>query len=163
MTSSIARMHEPPQPLEPGYGERMTNAEAVLLCRFAKACCPQQQFDAYTPDAWFELLKDLLFDDCKSALTEIVKRQPFVAPAEIREEVTRVRTKRISDFGVLPEPSRLDPDSPTFNEDYRRFMGETMRAIGDGALRPGGDPLAHLASRDVIDELGQAGQDVPDA
>jgi hypothetical protein len=122
---------EPIRPMEPETEKRMTNAEAVLLCRYAKAACPQQQFDAYTPDAWYDLLGDMRFEDCKAALTAIVKRQPFVAPAEIRDEVKRVRNKRISEFGPIPEPP---PEIGQDPEKYHHWLTGLMRAIGDGTV-----------------------------
>jgi hypothetical protein len=144
--------------------DRMTNAEAVVLCRFAKACCPQQAFDAYTPDAWYELLRDLRFEDCKAALTTVVKSKPFVSPAEIREEVARVRNKRISDYGVIPDPKHLDPDDPDFTRQYHHYISTTNRAIADGDLLPGDPPPTEaLAQRDVIGDLGQVGRPVPNA
>ena len=126
--------HLRPSIIEPrSSGNRMTAAEAVALCRFAKACCPQQQFDAYTPDAWFELLGDLTFDDCKVALTNVAKAQPFVSPAEIRKEVARVRIKRIEDFDrrhhVAP-PAEL-ADDPAGENRWRR---ELMQRVGDGEI-----------------------------
>ena len=75
--------------------DRMTRPEAVTLCRLAKASCPQQAFDEYTPDAWFELLRDLRFEDCKDALFAVVRESPFVAPAEIRAHIKRVRSDRL--------------------------------------------------------------------
>lgn len=122
---------EPIRPMEPETEKRMTNAEAVLLCRYAKAACPQQQFDAYTPDAWYDLLGDMRFEDCKAALTAIVKRQPFVAPAEIRDEVKRVRYKRIGEFGPIPEPP---PEIGRDPEQYHHWYVGLMRAIGDGTV-----------------------------
>src|SRR5690349_11552302 len=79
--------------------KRMTAAEAVMLCRFAKACCPQQAIDEYTPDAWHELLSDLRFEDCKAAVVDVVKEQPFVSPAEIRSRIAKVRANRHLEFG----------------------------------------------------------------
>lgn len=125
---SINRSFEPTSPLEPNYGRRMTHAEAVILCRYAKAACPQQAFDEYTPDAWSDLLGDLRFEDCKVALHNVVKEQPFVAPAEIRAEVRRVRNKRIGDFGPIDVPDGLTP------EEYSRHMALMFRRIGDGEL-----------------------------
>lgn len=152
------------QPLEPTSERRMSHAEAVLLCRYAKAACPQQQFDEFTPDAWSDLLSDLRFDDCKAALRAIVQRQPFVAPAEIREEVKRVRNQRIGLYGPIPEPTHLDRDSDTFDHDYIDYMRTTMRAIADGELAVGDLPeplqaVAEFPRRDVIGELGHIGHD----
>ena len=150
------------QPLEPTDERRMSHAEAVLLCRYAKAACPQQAFDEFTPDAWSDLLADLRFSDCKDALKAIVQRQPFVAPAEIRDEVKRVRNQRIGLYGPIPEPTHLDRDSDTFDRDYIDYMRATMRAIADGDLQRGEEPPV-VQGRDVIAELGHIGREVPDA
>src|ERR1700733_6921588 len=34
----------------------VTEEEPLVLTRYVKACCPQQAFDRYTPDAWPGLL-----------------------------------------------------------------------------------------------------------
>lgn len=112
----------------------MTKAEAVTLCRFAKAACPQQAFDTYTPDAWAELLGDLCFADAKLAVIELAKRQPFVAPAEIRTEVRRIRAARITAYGTLPDPpAGLDPDNA---HAYQRWLEDTTKRIADGNPPP---------------------------
>jgi len=108
---------------------RMSPAEAVMLCRFAKACCPQQQFDEYTPDAWHELLGDYPFDDCKAAVTAVAKRQPFVAPAEIRAEVRRIRYRRIEEFGPFDPPAEIEGV-----RDYQRWLRDMQTRIADGDL-----------------------------
>jgi len=108
----------------------MTPLEAVALCRLAKACCPQQQFDEYTADAWGELLGDLRFEDAKQALINVVRVQPFVAPAEIRAEVKRIRRQRIDDYGPVDLPPGLS------DEDYQRAFIETTRAVADGNPPP---------------------------
>lgn len=147
--------------LEPSCGRRMSNAEAVLLCRYAKAACPQQAFDQYTPDAWSDLLGDLRFEDCKEALRNIVQRQPFVAPAEIRDEVKRVRAKRIGDYGPLPDP----PHGTDYNEaEYRAYLADTLRRIGDGEIVSRHEtPAFEGTARDVIKELGHVGESVDSA
>ena len=109
---------------------RMTPAEAVMLCRFAKACCPQQQFDEYTPDAWFELLNDLRFEDCKQGLLDVVKTQPFVSPAEIRAAVRRVRYDRLDKFGHIA-PVGIDSDDPRAEQ---AAIDEVRRRVADGEL-----------------------------
>lgn len=111
-----------------GNMRRLAPSEAVALCRFAKACCPQQAFDEYTPDAWGELLSDLRFEDCKTALTNVAKRQPFVSPAEIRAEVKRIRFRRLDRFGPF------DPPPEASDRDYHRYITETNRRIADGEL-----------------------------
>lgn len=145
--------------------DRMTNAEAVILCRFAKACCPQQQFDTYTPDAWFELLRDLRFEDCKEAVVQIVKRQPFVAPSEIRDEIKLVRIRRLDEFNrryKIEPPAHLADDPAAEN----RWRIELNGRIADGEIThpsqvPDGQHGGTFEARDVIAELGHIGQRVP--
>ena len=67
----------------------MNALEAAVLCRFVKACCPQQKFDELTPDAWGLLLADVTLADAKAAVIAVAKRQPWVAPAEILAEIHR--------------------------------------------------------------------------
>lgn len=85
----------------------MTPTETVMLTEYVQACCPQQAFNEYTPDAWHDLLGDLAYEDCHAAVQTVTKRQPFVAPAEIRAEVRRIRDDRLA----RQIPSRL-PDEP---------------------------------------------------
>lgn len=82
----------------------MNPLEAAMLCRFTKAACPQQAIDEYTPDAWHPLLADIDFEEAKAAVIEAAKERPFVAPAEIRANVRRVRRERLRVFGDLPTP-----------------------------------------------------------
>lgn len=67
----------------------MTPQESLVLVRYVKACCPQQAIDEFTPEAWHDLLGDLELADCRRAVTTVARRQPFVAPSEIRAEVSR--------------------------------------------------------------------------
>lgn len=107
----------------------MTPLEAAALCRFTKAVCPQQAIDEYTPDAWHELLKDLNFQDAKDAVVTVGQNQPFVAPAEIRAEVRRVRNGRLSDFGHLPPPP-----ADLGDDEQARWLRALRRRIADGEV-----------------------------
>ena len=89
----------------------MTPEQTLTLVRFAAAACPQQAIDEYTPDAWHELLADLQYDDCRAAVVSLGRRQAFMAPAEIRAEVRRIRDDRISRT-VLPAPDPALADAP---------------------------------------------------
>lgn len=109
----------------------MNPTEAVALCRLAKACCPQQAFDEYTPDAWAEILGHLEFADCKAALFKLAGERPFVAPAEIKAEVRRVRHDRLLTFGPIPPPRHIDPEDTGA---YQQWHYETTKAIADGTL-----------------------------
>lgn len=107
----------------------MTPTEATMLARIARAACPQQHFDKYTPDTWFDLLGDLDFEDAREALQEVAKRQPFVAPAEIRAQVVKVRRERSRRHVI---PAIPDPDDAAA---YRQRLLDANRAAGE---RPSG-------------------------
>jgi hypothetical protein len=107
----------------------VTPREAVMLTRYVEACCPQQKIDEYTPDAWHNLLGDLTIDDCRAAVDAVARQQPFVAPAEIRAEVRRIRTERIT-AGPIPDPGTGDP------AEYIRRLKASTRAVADGTLPP---------------------------
>ncbi len=129
----------------------MTPTEAIKLCRLVKACCPQQQVDEYTPDAWGELLGDLRLVDCVDAVKALAQRQPFIAPCEIRTEVRRIRNDRLDRAGVLMPP----PDLP--GEDYNRWLYETRRSIADGEPAP----TYELPERRPMPELENVFRRVP--
>lgn len=119
----------------------MTPREAVALTRYVKACCPQQAMDEYTPDAWHDLLGDLSLDDCRQAARAVAMRQPFVAPAEIRTEVRRIREARIPDRSQLPSPGADLADDPRA---WALAMREIVRRLGDGHM-----PFYAIASGSV--------------
>jgi hypothetical protein len=110
----------------------MNATASTVLCRFVKAACPQQKFDEYTPDAWHELLADLDFADCRTAVVTLGKRQPFISPSEIRAEVQRVRGARIERAWLDVPAADADPDDVNLWLDAVRAEN---RRIGDG-----GDP-----------------------
>jgi hypothetical protein len=114
--------------------DRMTRSEAVLLCRFAKACCPQQAFDELTPDAWFELLRDLRFEDCKEAIVKVVRQKPFVSPSEIRSHISSVRTDRIMRFGHIAPPSGMFADDDQEFHKEIAWINAVKRRVADGEL-----------------------------
>lgn len=128
----------------------MTPLEAASLCKLAKSACPQQAIDEYTPDIWHPLLKDLRFEDARDGLIEVVKRQAFVAPAEIRAAAKRIRSDRISAFGPLPNPPAEVEEDPNL---YSPWMGELLRRIGDGELTatPAPPPNREIQAR--VEEL----------
>src|SRR5690606_20849845 len=135
--SGRQRLDEPrpgPRPRPRRTGEPMTSEEAVILVAYVRACCPQQKFDEYTPDAWHDLLGDLTLNDCRAAARTIAQRQPFVAPAEIRAEVARIRA---DGHGCL----RAMRDQQTGVGDRR----QPREAILAGNADPGTNPHARAA------------------
>lgn len=137
----------------------MTPLEAAALCRFTKAVCPQQAIDEYTPDAWHLLLEDLRFEDAKAGVVAAGRLKPFVSPAEIREQVRRIRTDRIREYGVLPVP----PEGLSGAEQLA-WTRDLIRRIGDGEDVPKPPELEpsreHIEKRDAL--LAGAFQEVPD-
>jgi hypothetical protein len=116
--------------------------ETVVLTRLVKATCPQQAIDKYTPDAWHPLLGDLDFEDCRAAMVTIGQRQPFMAPAEIRAEVRRIRAERIA-HSVIPAPPAKLADDP---KAYQRALQARIKLAADGdALPAPAEPLAITA------------------
>lgn len=104
----------------------MNAEEAAILCRFAKAACPQQAIDEHTPAMWALLLAEVRLEDAKVALVNVTRSKPFVAPAEIIGEVKRIRAKRIADAGDLTPPPNLTPLETT------AWLREARRRVGDG-------------------------------
>ena len=82
----------------------MIKTEAAALCRYLQACCPQQKFDQFTSDAWFDLLADMPFGLAKLAAQRVASRQPFVSPSEI------IATAKAMRKAVDPHITRLLDD-----------------------------------------------------
>ncbi|MCW2768360.1 MAG: hypothetical protein JWO11_4319 [Nocardioides sp.] len=64
--------------------------------------------DEYTPDAWSDLLDDVPFDVAKAAVVRIAKRQPWVAPAEIRAEANAIWAEQqpaCRAMAAVPDPA----------------------------------------------------------
>jgi hypothetical protein len=120
----------------------MTPTEAVLLCRYVKAACPQQHIDEYTPDAWGDLLGDLRFADAKEAARNLGQRQHFIDPADIRAEVRRIRNRRIDQHPPVEPPPDLDP------QQQLAWTRAIARRIGDGEQIPD-QYRGELTARDI--------------
>lgn len=125
--------------------------EAVALTRLVAAMCPQQKFDEFTPDAWGVLLEDVRFEDAKEAVTNLGRKQVFIAPSEILTEVRRIRNSRL-DRNPLPEP----PSGLTV-QGYIAWQKETTRQIADGErtttvaeISGAGQQRMHLLTRDAF-------------
>ena len=106
----------------------MNHAEAVILCRYVRAVCPQQAIDEFTPDAWADLLGRIRMADARDAVRAIASRQPFVAPAEIITEVRKIRNDRIRHHPEPVPPPNLTP------LESKRWLIEARRQIGDGTI-----------------------------
>lgn len=111
----------------------------MVLCRYVKAACPQQAIDEYTPDAWHDLLGDIEFSEAHRAAKVVATRQPFVAPAEIRNEVARHR-KDVLELAGKPVPPRELADDPRREN---AWIGEWRRAVVAGATAQQAEESAH--------------------
>lgn len=113
----------------------MSPEDAVRLCRYVKACCPQQAIDELTPLAWADHLADVPYEDAKAAAKEITSKQPFVTIAEVLAVVRRIRAKRITEAGDLtppPPPAELEHDEAAQIAWQRAWLGTARRRIADG-------------------------------
>ena len=138
----------------------MTPTEVVLLTGYLRAHFPSQPVDEFTTEALEELLAPFPAADCKRAVLNIADRgEQWCAPTAVRDEVRRIRAKRIADYGVIEPPADMDPDNVV---GYQRWLGSMHKAIADGTITA--PPVIEAsAGRDVIGELGQIGREIPDA
>lgn len=122
----------------------MTREEMVLLCRYVRACCPQQHMDEYTPDAWHDILGDVPLDFAKAAVVRICRRQPWVAPAEILAEARLIRDE--------VQPSRPALEAVPDEDPRPRAEIEATNARGLASVRKIlGDVMADLRRREGRD------------
>jgi hypothetical protein len=134
----------------------VTEEEALVLTRYVKACCPQQAIDKYTPDAWYRLLGDLEYADCELAVDAVAKRQPFVAAAEIRAEVRKIRDDRLART-PLPAPPAEATDTGRYQEIIRANVqriadGTSLHRAIAGAPLPGEPPEAWQQAREALED-----------
>lgn len=108
----------------------MTPSEAATLLSMA-AAFDNRKVSEETVSAWVAALADLRFEDCRAAVVEHYKTsRDWLMPADIRKMVRRVRAKRIAEAKFPEPPSGLS------EFEYRRWLRESTRAVGDGVLGP---------------------------
>lgn len=105
----------------------MNAKEAIALCRMVKSICPAQKFDEFTPDFWHPLLADISFDDAKDAVIGVAKRQPFIAPAEIRAQVMITNRARARALPAVLPPRELC-DDPRAEIQWLKLWGDAFLA-----------------------------------
>lgn len=131
----------------------MNPKEAVLLTRYVRAMCPQQKFDEYTSDAWFDVLKDFAFEACQEAAATVGRRQPFVSPAEIITEIRKQRDDRADGYqgpGLSAAIPDADPD------DVQAYLS-ALRGLRTQAA----DGL-EMKKRPIAQLLAGVGREIPD-
>lgn len=109
----------------------MTDEEVIALSKYVAALCPAQRFNEFTPDAWIDVLAPYAAVDARAAVVAVARRQPFVSPAEIIAEITRIRGDRIAAANLVydGDPNESALDSP-------RSLRALVQAAGDGYLPP---------------------------
>jgi len=137
----------------------MKPTEAILLARYIKGHFPHQPVDEFTADALGETLANYPLADARIAVLRMAERgEEWCAPAAVKAEVKRIREKRVHDYGPIEPPAGLDPDD---TRGYQRWLSGMTKKIADGEITA--PPAIEYDRRNVIGELGQVGQDVPDA
>jgi hypothetical protein len=130
----------------------MNSQEAAMLCRYVRALCPQQKFDEYSPDAWHDILGSYALTDAREAAARVARRQPFVAPSEIADEISKIRAERTHNFVYEPPTGESDPD-------YLKRLRRQLAATGDGQRPPAVEKT--LTARPVAELLAAIGRDIP--
>jgi hypothetical protein len=131
----------------------MNPKEAVLLTRYVRALCPQQKFDEYTADAWFDVLKGFSLKDTQAAAATVAAKQPFVSPAEIIAEIKRHRSETASAFqgpGLSAEVPDADPDDVSA---YLAALRAQRTRAADG-FEMKARPVAELIAG-LVDSFGE--------
>ncbi|GGZ51517.1 zinc finger domain-containing protein [Streptomyces rubiginosohelvolus] len=109
----------------------MTEEEAFQIAEYVAAACPAQKFGEFTPDVWGEILKPYSVDEARTAVIAVARRQPWISPAEIVEEIKARREERIELAHVVYDgnPDETGAQSAA----SRRAL---IRAAADGHLPP---------------------------
>lgn len=116
----------------------MTPSECVALCRYVRAAVPHQQWDASTPDVWFDLgLSEVPFADAKAAVQVMIRGKVFVDFTGIVAGAGKVRTHRLDGIDSYRSAFPGDPDDAhaelAWWRDCRRRVldGETFDEVFD--------------------------------
>lgn len=144
----------------------MNKTETVLLCRYAKAMCPAQAIDEYTPDAWADVLHDVSLEEAQAAIREGIRNRGwrFIDITEVIDGARQSRRQRLAawvgQFGPLIPPYSLGGDVTQ----ELAWLATARRRILDGEVTHP-DQLGALEDADLqlrdVGALGQIGQKVP--
>lgn len=143
----------------------MNPKEAVLLTRYVRALCPQQKFDEYTADAWFDVLGDWPLATAQEAAAAVARKQPFVSPAEIIAEIRQQRDAKADSFqgpGLPAEVPDADPDDiPAYlaalrTQRTRAADGEQLKRRPVAELIAGvADSFGRIPAEDATEEIAE--------
>lgn len=122
----------------------MTEEEAIQVAEYVAAACPAQKFGEYTPDVWGEILAPYDVDDARRAVIAVARRQPWISPAEIVEEIKARREERIELAHVVYDGNPLETGAESLLS--RRAL---VKAAADGQL-PSRTAAAALGTADRL-------------
>ncbi|MYR93063.1 MULTISPECIES: hypothetical protein [unclassified Streptomyces] len=122
----------------------MTEEEAVQIAEYVAAACPAQKFGEFTPDVWGEILKPYAVDEARTAVIAVARRQPWISPAEIVDEIKARREERIELAHVVYD-GNPDETGAQSAASHRALI----RAAADGQL-PARTPSAALGTADRL-------------
>lgn len=130
----------------------MSQEEWTIVFRYVKAMFPQQRFDEFTPDAWYDVLGEYDPYAIKAAIAAHAAKKPFISPAEIIAAVSDASAERMDEFVYEP----ADPD-----ETPAQYLANRRRQIQAVRLgqRP---PVLALPSGRPLGDLSNVGRRVPE-
>ncbi len=105
----------------------MNLREATSLIVMVRAGCPGMEIVEGMPEMWQATLDDVRLVDAQQAVVALVRASPrWIAPADVRGEVRRIRDDRLDRTPMPTPPLGLDPAQGVV---WRRDM---LRRIADG-------------------------------
>jgi hypothetical protein len=119
--------------------------EWVAVFHYIQAMFPQQRFDEFTPDAWYEVLGEYDMYTVKSAVNVHAAKRPFISPAEIIAAIRDTSADWMDEFVYEP----ADPDETA--EQYLANRRRQIQAVRIGQRPPA---LALAAGRKFEDVEG---------
>jgi hypothetical protein len=125
----------------------VNNQETVELCAIIAQVAPAQKFDELTPVMWQPILEDVRMVDAKTALRSLAARLSFIAPADIVQEVKRIRRQRVEEGPAFDPRAYPGCDDPAV---YAHAIRDHVRRIADGEPPKQAPPLA-LTTRPVAE------------
>jgi hypothetical protein len=147
----------------------MKRTAVADLVAYVTQIQPAQKVDAYTADAWWDVLGDLPveFDAARQAVARLAKRQQWFTPSEIRDEI---RAALPPSALAAPAPVRAimrgDEETAQDRIDRNRRGADAVRAAirpFPGAAREDApevpENLKKARAMATADRLGQAYRD----
>jgi hypothetical protein len=131
----------------------MIEQEWIVLFRYVRAMFPQQKFDEYTPEAWYDVLGQYEAAHVRAGVARCAAEKPFVSPAEIVAAIRSARADADRDLqgpGQYAEVPDADPD------DVQAYLaalrGQRTRAANG----------QQLTARPVLALTAGVGHDIPE-